>query len=80
MIWIRIFEQGKPINSSVLHDCYMQTLPEVGDAVATGGGDETLYEVKSRVFFINYEESDPQQVALGVAAQKISTYDIAGFG
>ena len=47
MIWVRIFEHDKPINSSKLHDCYMGALPEVGDLVSTGGGDEEQYEVKS---------------------------------
>ena len=78
MIRVRIFEHGKPINSTKLHDCFMGTLPEVGDLVSTGGGDEEQYKVKSRLFFINYDEKDRQGVALGVVPHKRSSYDISG--
>lgn len=70
MIRVRIFEHGQPINSTTLHDCFMGTLPEVGDLVSTGGGDEEQHEVKSRLFFINYGENDQQEVALGVTPHK----------
>ena len=78
MIWVRIFEHDKPINSSKLHDCYMGALPEVGDLVSTGGGDEEQYEVKSRLFFINYDEQERQEVALGVVPHGASNYDLSG--